>query len=164
MAVLERFYRTIQRAWGRVRWRMAAIILLTGSSTLLFAALGVVIVNVVLKRESANVAEKQIQMLVQASRSIAPAVLDNIDGCTEDGINSGRLKPLLAYMSDAFPGARISIRIDGGHGMQLLPPQTKASEITKPEWLPQMDFTGLVADNGQVEIRNLADANKTNVQ
>src|ERR1700730_2623462 len=132
MPVLGLFRSAFQRAWGRVRWRMAAIILLTGSSTLLFTGLGVVIVNVLVKRESANVAEKQIQTLVQASRSIAPAVLDNVDGCTGDRINSARLKPLLAYMSEAFPGARISIRIDGGHGMQLLPPQTKASEITKP--------------------------------
>ena len=75
MCVLGVFSRTLHRAWGCIRWRMAGIILLTGSSTLLLAGLGVVMINVVVKRESANVAEKQIQTLVQASRSIAPACI-----------------------------------------------------------------------------------------
>jgi hypothetical protein len=39
--------RVFERAWGHVRWEMAAIIILLGGSTLLFAGLAVVIVNVV---------------------------------------------------------------------------------------------------------------------
>jgi len=72
---------------------MVAIIILMGSSTVLFAGLAVVIVKVVVRRESANVAEKQIQTLVQASGSIASAVLDNVDACAHGKVNPVGLKP-----------------------------------------------------------------------
>ncbi len=149
--------RVFQRAWGQVRWKMVAIIILMGSSTVLFAGLAVVIVNVVVRRESANVAEKQIQTLVQGSGSIASAVLDNVDGCSQERVNSDGLKPLLAYTREAFPGARIYLRMDDSQGTQLLPPQTNPSVIAKPYWLQQRVFTGLIAGNGQLEIRNFAE-------
>jgi serine phosphatase RsbU (regulator of sigma subunit) len=154
---IDAIRRAFERVWGRVRWKMVAIIILMGGSTVLFAGLAVVIVNVVVRRESANVAERQIQTLVQASGSIASAVLDNVDACAQERVNSSGLKPLLAYTREAFPGARISLRMDDSEGTQLLPPQTKASAITKPDWLRQTVFTGLVADNGRLEIRNLAE-------
>jgi len=150
----------IERVWGRVRSKMVAIIILMGSSTVLFAGLTVVIVNVLVRRESANVAEKQIQTLVQASGSIASSVLDNVDACALGRVNAGGLKPLLAYTSEAFPGARISLRTDDNSGTQLLPPQTNPSMIAKPDWLDQTSFTGLVVDNGQLEIRNVAKRRK----
>jgi serine phosphatase RsbU (regulator of sigma subunit) len=151
------FRRAFERASGHVRWKMAAIIILMGSSTVLFSGLAVVIVNVVVRRESANVAEKQIQTLVQASGSIAPAVLDNVDGCSHEKVNSEGLRPLLAYTREAFPGARVSLRMDDSRGTQLLPPQTNAFVVVKPDWIQQTAFTGLVADNGKLEIRNLAE-------
>ena len=76
----------IERVWGRVRSKMVAIIILMGSSTVLFAGLTVVIVNVLVRRESANVAEKQILTLVQASGTIATAVLDNVDACSQERV------------------------------------------------------------------------------
>jgi serine phosphatase RsbU (regulator of sigma subunit) len=151
--------RALQRAWGRVRWKMAAIIILTGSSALLFAGIFVAIVHVVVRREGANVAEKQIQTLAQASRSIASAALDNVDGCRQERVNSGGLKSLLAYTSEEFPAARLSLRMEDRRGAQLLPPQTNASEITRPNWLTHHNFTGLIADHGRLEIRNLAERN-----
>src|ERR1700730_5427791 len=93
----------LRRAWGRVRWKIAAIIVFTGTSTILVACLAVAALNVVVRRESANVVEKQIQVLVQASRSVAPAILDNAGSCAVSRANSGELKPLLAYTDEAFP-------------------------------------------------------------
>jgi len=71
-----------RRAWGRVRWKMVAIIAFTGTSTILIICLAVAVLNVVVRRESANVVEKQIQVLVQASWSVAPAILDHAGACT----------------------------------------------------------------------------------
>src|SRR5947209_11578801 len=82
----------LRRPWGRVRWKIAAIIVFTGTSTILIACLGVAALNVVVRRESANVVEKQIQVLVQASRSVAPAILDNAGSCTVSAANAGGLK------------------------------------------------------------------------
>jgi serine phosphatase RsbU (regulator of sigma subunit) len=154
---VESTRRDVHRAWGRIRWKMAAIVVLTGSSTLLFAALFVAVVHVVVRRESAAVAERQIQTLAQASRSIASAALDNVDGCSQDGVNSVGLNSLLAYTSEQFPTARIFIRMEDRQGTQLLPANaTTSSPIITPAWLSHMDFTGLTTENGRVEIRNLA--------
>ena len=73
----DRVSGALRRAWGRLRWKIAAIIAFTGASTVLIVCLAVAALNVVVRRESANVVEKQIQVLVQASRSVAPAILDN---------------------------------------------------------------------------------------
>lgn len=151
--------RAFHHTWGRVRWKMAAIIILIGSSTLLFAGIFVAVVHVVVRREGANVAEKQIQTLAQASRSIASAALDNVSGCGQERVNSGGLKSLLAFTGEEFPAARISLRMEDLRGAQLLPPQTDASEVTRPNWLTHRDFTGLIADHGRLEIRNLAERN-----
>src|ERR1019366_4709870 len=69
----NRMGHAVRRAWGRVRWRIAGIIVFTGTSTILMVCLAVAALNVVVRRESANVVEKQIQVLVQARRSVAPA-------------------------------------------------------------------------------------------
>src|ERR1700704_5145811 len=78
-----RILHVLHRAWGRVRWKMVAIITFTGTSTILIACLAVALLNVVVRRESANVIEKQIQVLVQASQSVAPAILDQVGACME---------------------------------------------------------------------------------
>ncbi len=71
-----------RRAWRLVRWKMAAIITFTFGSTLLVACpQSVATLNVVLRRESTNVIEKQISTLVDASRGIAPAILDRAGTC-----------------------------------------------------------------------------------
>lgn len=80
------------------------------------------------RRESANVVEKQIQTLVQASRPVASAILDNAASCKTSPAASAGLKPLLASTDEVFP---------------------------PPHWLPQPNFAGLVADGGRLEIRNL---------
>lgn len=59
-----------RHAWGGVRWKMATIVAFTGTSTILVACLAIAAINVMVRRESATVVEKQIQVLVQASRSV----------------------------------------------------------------------------------------------
>ena len=86
-----RVRRALRRACRLVRWKMVAIITLTLTSTLLVACLAVATLNVVLRRESTNVIEKQISTLVEASRSIAPAVLGRVGTCVVQNVNSGDL-------------------------------------------------------------------------
>src|SRR5579863_7743113 len=94
---LRRARRALRRAWGRVRWKLVAIIILTLSSTLLVASLAIATLNVVVRRESTNIVEKQIQTLARASESIAPAMLDRAGSCVGQNSSSSALKPLLAY-------------------------------------------------------------------
>jgi serine phosphatase RsbU (regulator of sigma subunit) len=145
----------LRRAWGRVRWKIAAIIAFTGTSAVLIACLALAALNVVVRRESANVVEKQIQMFVQASRSVAPAILDHAGACMGSPMNSGGLKPLLAYTDEAFPRAETSLTIEGAASAQVLLPATAIRAVKHPVWLPETGFTGLVVDGGQIEIRNV---------
>jgi serine phosphatase RsbU (regulator of sigma subunit) len=134
---------------------MVAIITFTMTSTILIACLGVAALNVVVRRESSNIVEKQIQVLVQTSRSVAPAILDHTGACLEPPTNSGGLKPVLAYSDEAFPQAQTSVTVEDSSRAQPLPPAPNAAAVTRPDWLPETGFTGLVADRGQLEIRNV---------
>jgi hypothetical protein len=135
---------------------MVAIIILTLSSTLLVACLAVATLNVVLRRESTNVIEKQISTLVEASRSIAPAILDRAGTCVVQNVNSGDLKPLVRYAQGAFPQASISLAVDFRKGSPSLVPDEGLTNVGLPNWLPDTGFTGVVVDHGQLEIRNIA--------
>src|SRR6202011_5389758 len=114
----HRTLHVLRRTWGRVRWKMVAIITFTGTSTILIACLAAAALNVVVRRESANIVEKQIQLLVQASRSVAPAILDHVDACTVTPSISAGFRPLQAYTDEAFPQARTSLTVEGPSGVQ----------------------------------------------
>jgi serine phosphatase RsbU (regulator of sigma subunit) len=146
---------TLWRAWGRVRWKIAAIIAFTGTSTLLVACLAVAALNVVVRRGSSNVVEKQIQGLLQASRSVAPAILDNAGDCPTSPPKSDTLKPLLAYTDEAFPQARASLFVEKPGGVHSLLPGSNRLFDKPTNWLPGAEFAGLVADRGQLEIRSI---------
>jgi hypothetical protein len=141
--------------WGRVRWKMLLIIAFTGTSTILVACLGVAALNVVVRREGANVVEKQIQVLVQASRSVPPAILGQALPCTAQPTNSAGLQPLLAYTDEEFPQAQTSLTVEDSRGVQSLLKERKPDGLKNPVWLPAAGFAGLVADQGQIEIRNI---------
>jgi serine phosphatase RsbU (regulator of sigma subunit) len=145
----------LRRAWGRVRWKVVAIITFTGTSTILIACLAVIALNVVMRRESANIVEKQIQLLVQSSRSVASAILDHAGSCTEQPESSGALKPLLAYTDEAFPQGQTSLALEVTGGAQSVLLGSDLSGVKTPDWVPESGFTGLVADRGQLEIRDV---------
>jgi hypothetical protein len=127
---------------------MVAIITFTLSSTLLVACLAVATLNVVLRRESTNIIEKQISTLVEASRGIAPAILDDAGTCVVQNVNSGDLKPLVRYAQGAFPQARISLTVDFRKGSPSLVPDEGLTNVGLPNWLPDTGFTGVVVDQG----------------
>jgi serine phosphatase RsbU (regulator of sigma subunit) len=143
-----------RRAWGQVRWKIIAITTFTGASAVLIALLAIAALNVVVRRESANVVEKQIQMLVQASRSVAPAILDHAGACVVPP-NTAGLRPLLAYTDEAFPRAQTYLTVERANRAQALLPGSNLPGIERPDWLRDADFTGLVVDHGQIEIRNV---------
>jgi serine phosphatase RsbU (regulator of sigma subunit) len=151
----SRTLHVLRRAWGQVRWKMVAIITFAGASTILIVCLAVAALNVVVRRESANVVEKQIEMLVQASRSVAPAILDHAGVCTVPKSDFGWLKPLLAYTDEAFPQGQASLTVEDKGGVQSLLPRPGLTDVTTPDWLPEAGFAGLVVDRGQLQIRSL---------
>ncbi len=152
-----RMRHVLRRAWGQVRWKISAIIVFTGASTILIACMAVAALNVVVRRESANVVEKQIEAMVQASQSVASAILDNAGSCMA---NSGEPKRLLAYTDEAFPQAEASLITEGAHGVQSLLPGSTSVVGDPPDQLPDADFAGLVVDRGRLRIRNIVTRQK----
>lgn len=144
----------LRRLWGRVRWKIAAIMVFTGASTILISCSAIAVVNVLVRRESANVVEKQIQILVQASRSVASAILDNTSICTALPGNSSRLKRLVAYTDEAFPQAEAAVMVEGADRPCLLAGANCVAEHLS-NGAANDDFTGLVVDHEQLEIRNV---------
>jgi serine phosphatase RsbU (regulator of sigma subunit) len=145
----------LRRAWGRVRWKMVAIVVFMGTSAILIACLAAAALNVVVRRGSANVVEKEIEVLVQDSRSVAPAILDHAGGCMAPTPDSVGLKPLLAYTDEAFPQARASLTLESVTGARALLLEPDPTFVQHPNWLPQNGFSGLVVDRGQIAIRNV---------
>jgi HAMP domain-containing protein len=60
----------MRKVWGQVRSKMFAIIAFTGTSTLLMGCLGVAVLNVVVRREGANIVKKQIEILAEESQLV----------------------------------------------------------------------------------------------
>jgi serine phosphatase RsbU (regulator of sigma subunit) len=145
--------RTLRHAWGQVRWKMVTIIAFTGTSTILIAGLAVAALNVVVRRESSNIVEKQLQLISQASRSIAPAILDHTGACTITQSNSAGFKALQAYTDEEFPQAQTSLTVK--RTPSLPSPGQNPAAVKHPAWLPETGFEGLVVDQGQIEIRNV---------
>lgn len=158
--MFDRFRQVLRRTWGQVRWKIATIIVFTAISTILVGSLGLAALNVVVRRESANVVEKQIEMLLQTSRSVAPAILDHAGPCTGSPGNASELKPLLAYTEEAFPQAQAYLMVDGPRTVRFLPLGPFPDTDRLPDWLPAADFSGLVVDQGQVEIRHVVTRQK----
>ena len=144
-----------RRAWGQVRWKMVAIISFTATSTILIACLAVAALNVVVRRESSNIVEKQIQLLVQASQSVAPAILDHAGLCAAPLTNSEPFKPLQAYTDEVFPQAQTLLTVRGSRDFQSVLARQVPAAVSHPAWLPETGFAGLVVDGGKLEIRNV---------
>jgi len=124
----------IIRAWGQVRWKIAAIIALTGTSTLLVACLAIAALNVVVRRESANVVEKQIQILVQADQPVGSAIPHTMgDGLPHWLPNTGftglvaekgqlEIRSVVAKQIFSLPlGSELARRLSLASGTQVTP-------------------------------------------
>src|SRR5262249_33395284 len=140
----RRTWRAFQRAWRLVRWKMVAIITFTLSSALLFACMAVATVNVVLRRESTNVIEKQINTLVEASRGIAPAILDRAGTCVPQNLDLRDSQPMLRYIQNAFPQATTTLAVNFREGSRTLVSAEDLDSVVSPNWLPDTGFAGVV--------------------
>lgn len=129
---------------------MMAIITFTGTSTILITGLAVAALNVVVRRESSNIVEKQIQLVVQASRSGVLAILDHAGTCTAPLTNSGPFKPLEAHTDEGFPQAQTFLTAKGSQGVQSLLPGQVPAAVSHPACLPETGFADLRGPGGRL--------------
>jgi serine phosphatase RsbU (regulator of sigma subunit) len=135
-------FRTIQKSWGAVRWKMLIIFAFFSiTSMFLVGCFSVAVLNVVIRRESAYFIEERINGIVDNHKRLTSFLLDQIRGCDAPASKS----PLFTdYSSAVWPGAGTSITV--------LP--KGATNEAKPRWLDADSFGGVVVDRRSLEIRS----------
>jgi serine phosphatase RsbU (regulator of sigma subunit) len=139
---MELFHK-IAESWGAVRWKMLVIFAFFSIiSTVLVAAASVAFLNVVVRRENTNLIQERISAIADSYNRFAPFLLERVAGCQTLKSNS----PILEEYSTAlFPETQSSVT--------ALPKGARAA--TKPRWLDTGSFSGVVVDQGNLEIRAL---------
>ena len=125
MQAIGKVWRSVRRAWGQVRWQVAACYVLPGVvSVLLVAAFGSLVLNMLVRRAAVNLVERQVYLQVELAAhsvdSLASILAGEAQGCLESQW-VGRLSSLTANTPARLGGIRM---VPGGrrNGRHLLPP------------------------------------------
>jgi hypothetical protein len=133
----------IKYYWGAIRWKMLIIFaFFSVVSTILIGALSVAVLNVVIRRESAYLIEERIKTVVDNYKRFTPSLADGID------LPASNL-PLVPQHSRSVWG-------DSQTLITVVPEE--AIDRDRPSWLPKGSFTGIVVDQGSLEIRSFHEA------
>src|SRR5580704_1039784 len=133
----------IKYYWGAIRWKMLIIFaFFSVVSTILSGALSVAVLNVVIRRESAYLIEERIKTVVDNYKRFTPSLADGID------LPASNL-PLVPQHSRSVWG-------DSQTLITVVPEE--AIDRDRPSWLPKGSFTGIVVDQGSLEIRSFHEA------
>ena len=139
---MELFHK-VAESWGAVRWKMLVIFAFFSIiSTFLVAAAFVAFLNVVVRRENTNLIQERISAMVDSYNRFAPFLLERVAGCQTLKSNSPILEE---YSAALWPEPQSSVT--------ALPKRARAA--TKPRWLDTGSFSGVVVDQGNLEIRAL---------
>jgi len=131
-----------RQSWSTVRWKMLVIfVLLSIISTLLVAACGAALLNVVIRRANASLVEDQIKGIADGWSRFAPLLLEQVPCDTPKSdfpVPQGSLAP-------SWPDARISMTV------------TPRGDQIPVTWDVRFDnggsIGGIVNDRGSLEIR-----------
>ena len=100
---MELFQR-VKEAWSAVRWQMLVIFAFFSIiSTVLVASAGVAALNVVVRRENANLIQERINGVVDSFNRFTPFLLERVAACRPPASNSPVLKE---YPAAVWPEAR----------------------------------------------------------
>jgi serine phosphatase RsbU (regulator of sigma subunit) len=137
-------FASVKKSWGAVRWKMLVIfVFFSMTSMFLVACFAVVVLNVVIRRESTYLIEERINGIVDDRKKLMPFLLDQAKGCDAAGSKSHRATE---YLDALWPGSKSSIRAL---------PERQTRDGT-PVWLNSGAFAGVVVDRGNLEIRTFS--------
>lgn len=109
-------------------------------STVLVAAAFVAFLNVMVRRENTNLIQERISATADSYNRFTPFLLERVAGCQTLKSNSPILEK---YSTAVWPEAQSSVTA-----------LSKGSRTaTKPRWLDTGSFSGIVVDQGNLEIR-----------
>jgi serine phosphatase RsbU (regulator of sigma subunit) len=135
----------LKKARASIRWKMMIIFsFFSMVSVAMITCFSIVLLNVVIRRESAFLIEERIKVIVESRKGIIDPVLNRIDGC-EYGSNLALFALFTEHLNASWPGTQASV---GMLPLEVLP-------TVNPRWLGAPNFTGIVEDHGKLEIRFL---------
>src|SRR5271163_4525466 len=135
-----RLSQNMKNYWGAIRWKMLVIFaFFSVVSTILIGALSVAVLNVVIRRESAYLIEERIKVIVDNYERLTSAVADR-------GQSPASNSPLVTgYPHPIWPRSQTLITVAS----------KQATGRDTPSWLRTGSFTGIVVDQGSLDIRSL---------
>jgi serine phosphatase RsbU (regulator of sigma subunit) len=138
---MELFQR-VKEAWSAVRWQMLVIFaFFSVISTILVSLAAVAFLNVVVRRENANLIQERIDGVVDSFNRFTPFLVERVAGCRPPTPNPPVLEE---YPAAVWPESQSSLTVLSG----------EAGAAIKPEWLHADSFSGIVVDQGNLEIRS----------
>ena len=137
-----KIFQEVKESWNAVRWQMLVIFAFFSIiSTLLVACGSIALLNVVVRRENANLVQERINGIIDSANRFAPFVLDRVSACR-----------VPASSSPTFEEYPAAIWPEGQSSVTVFPNQARAA--MKPAWLDADSFAGVVVDRGNLEIRS----------
>lgn len=134
-------FQDVKESWNAVRWQMLVIFaFFSVISTVLVACASLALLNVVVRRENADLIQERINAIVDSANRLAPFVLDRASSCQTLASKS---------LAEEYPAA---IWPEGQGSVTVFP--NNASSGIKPGWLDADSFAGVVAERGNLEIRS----------
>src|SRR5271156_4874864 len=131
------FRQNTRNFWGAIRWKMLIIFaFFSVASTIFIGGLSIAVLNVVIRRESAYLIEERIKTIVDNYERLTSAVADR--GHTPASNSSLVTSPI-------WPGSQTLITVAS----------KEATDRDTPSWLREGSFTGIVVDQGNLDIRSL---------
>jgi hypothetical protein len=135
-------FQGVKESWDEVRWQMLVIFaFFSVISTVLVACASVALLNVVVRRENANLIQERIEGVVDTASRFAPFVLGRVSPCQVPASGSPTLKE---YPAAIWPEGQSSVTVFPNGGPSAI----------KPGWLDADSFAGVVVDRGNLEIRS----------
>jgi serine phosphatase RsbU (regulator of sigma subunit) len=135
-------FRGVREAWNAVRWQMLVIFAFFSIiSTVLVATAAVAALNVVVRREAANLIQERINGVVDSCNRFTPFLLERVASCRPPSSNS--------QLFEEYPTA---VWPEGQSSVTVLPKEPPSR--VKPGWLAADSFAGVVVDRGNLEIRS----------
>src|SRR5271154_153379 len=135
-----RLGQNMKNFWGAIRWKMLVIFtFFSVVSTIFIGALSVAVLNVVIRRESAYLIEERIKEIVDNYERLTSTLADH-------GHSPASNSPLVtAYPRPIWPGSQTLITVASKEAM----------DRDTPSWLRTGSFTGIVVDQGSLDIRSI---------
>ena len=130
----------LKRSWRAIRWKMLIIFgFFSIISMILMGCLAIAILNVVIRRESAYLLEERIKVAVDERKELLDSVEASIHSC--DAFQSNALQ-LVSQSDSVWPENQVTV---------LAVQESGSVEHAMGD---ASSFDGVVADQGQLEIRS----------